>query len=243
MRGPDGAQSTPRGGGPGRPAPVSPGAGCTDPRPGGTSCRAGLRPARPTPDPAHRPDAGRAGAACVPSRVSGWVWPVVAVVSLLVGLTGGFLGGAFGYDQWDDSSPHRGGTRVGPDARTPRPWRPTTGRSPPWPRPCCRARCRSSPPSRVRTKGRRGPASCSTGRGTSSPTTTSSRRRPRTRAPSRSSTATVSATTPPSWGAVLSTTWRSSRSTLPRAWSPQPSARRRCCAWVTPSSRSAPPWA
>jgi len=39
----------------------------------------------------------------VKGRVSAWVWPVVAVLSLLLGLTGGFLG-AFAYDRWDDSS-------------------------------------------------------------------------------------------------------------------------------------------
>ncbi len=37
------------------------------------------------------------------SRMSGWVWPVVAVLSLLLGLTGGVLG-AVGYDRWDDDS-------------------------------------------------------------------------------------------------------------------------------------------
>lgn len=36
-------------------------------------------------------------------RVSGWLWPSVAVVALLVGLLGGFLG-ALGYDRLDDGN-------------------------------------------------------------------------------------------------------------------------------------------
>jgi putative serine protease PepD len=35
-------------------------------------------------------------------RVSGWIWPVVAVLSLLIGLLGGFIG-ALGYDRWEDN--------------------------------------------------------------------------------------------------------------------------------------------
>ncbi len=35
-------------------------------------------------------------------RVSGWIWPVVAVLSLMLGLFGGFLG-ALGYDRIDDN--------------------------------------------------------------------------------------------------------------------------------------------
>jgi putative serine protease PepD len=49
-----------------------------------------------TPMPLHRTDEPR-------GRVSGWIWPVVAVLSLLLGLLGGFLG-ALGYDQWDDNA-------------------------------------------------------------------------------------------------------------------------------------------
>jgi putative serine protease PepD len=53
-------------------------------------------PAPTTPMPVHRSDEPT-------SRVSGWVWPVVAVLSLLIGLLGGFLG-ALGYDRWDDNA-------------------------------------------------------------------------------------------------------------------------------------------
>jgi putative serine protease PepD len=49
-----------------------------------------------TPMPLHRSDEVR-------GRVPRWVWPVVAVLSLLVGLMGGFLG-ALGYDRWDDNA-------------------------------------------------------------------------------------------------------------------------------------------
>ncbi len=42
-------------------------------------------------------------------RVSGWVWPLVAALSLLLGLVGGILGG-IGYERWDSgSSPYDGG--------------------------------------------------------------------------------------------------------------------------------------
>jgi putative serine protease PepD len=37
-------------------------------------------------------------------RVSGWVWPLVCALAILVGLVGGVLGGA-AYDRWDDSRP------------------------------------------------------------------------------------------------------------------------------------------
>lgn len=50
-----------------------------------------------TPMQQHRDDDRPRG------RVSGWVWPVVATMSLLLGLMGGFLG-ALGYDEWEDSS-------------------------------------------------------------------------------------------------------------------------------------------
>lgn len=54
-------------------------------------------PAAPTtPMPLHRSDEPK-------GRVSGWIWPVVAVISLLLGLLGGFIG-ALGYDRWDNSS-------------------------------------------------------------------------------------------------------------------------------------------
>ena len=49
-----------------------------------------------TPMPLHRTDEPK-------GSVSAWIWPVVAVLSLLVGLLGGFLG-ALGYDRLDDSS-------------------------------------------------------------------------------------------------------------------------------------------
>jgi putative serine protease PepD len=53
-------------------------------------------PAPTMPMPFHRSEESK-------PRVSGWIWPAVAALSLLLGLTGGFLG-ALGYDRWDDSS-------------------------------------------------------------------------------------------------------------------------------------------
>ena len=54
-----------------------------------------------TPLPLHRTDEPTA-------RVSGWIWPVVAVLSLLLGLLGGFLG-ALGHDRWGDDTSTYGG--------------------------------------------------------------------------------------------------------------------------------------
>jgi putative serine protease PepD len=54
-------------------------------------------PAPTTPMPMHRSDEPK-------GRVSGWVWPVVAALSLLLGLLGGFIG-ALGYDRWEDNAP------------------------------------------------------------------------------------------------------------------------------------------
>ncbi|MEO5661683.1 MAG: trypsin-like peptidase domain-containing protein [Nocardioides sp.] len=48
------------------------------------------------PTPLHRTDQPK-------GRVSGWIWPVVAVLALVLGLLGGFLG-ALGYDRMDDNS-------------------------------------------------------------------------------------------------------------------------------------------
>jgi putative serine protease PepD len=45
--------------------------------------------------PQHRSDEPK-------GRVSGWIWPAVAVLSLVLGLLGGFIG-ALGYDRMDDS--------------------------------------------------------------------------------------------------------------------------------------------
>ena len=47
-------------------------------------------------------------------RVSGWVWPLVAALALVVGLLGGALGGA-AYEQWNDSSAGAGGNDRGLD--------------------------------------------------------------------------------------------------------------------------------
>ncbi len=47
-------------------------------------------------------------------RVSGWVWPVVAALALVVGLLGGALGAA-AYEQWNDSSAAPGGNDGGLD--------------------------------------------------------------------------------------------------------------------------------
>lgn len=64
----------------------------------------------PRPGPAAMPPPyAAASTAVMPVRhdrpekapVSGWVWPLVAALSLLVGLTGGFVG-ALGYDRLDD---------------------------------------------------------------------------------------------------------------------------------------------
>ncbi|WP_310529315.1 trypsin-like peptidase domain-containing protein [Nocardioides sp.] len=56
--------------------------------------RPAYAPSAPTTSmPLSRADAPR-------GRVPGWIWPVVAVLALLVGLMGGFLG-ALGYDRWD----------------------------------------------------------------------------------------------------------------------------------------------
>lgn len=52
-------------------------------------------PSPTTPMPVHRSDEPR-------GRVSGWVWPLVAALSVVVGLGSGFLGAA-GYDRWNDS--------------------------------------------------------------------------------------------------------------------------------------------
>ncbi|MCW2853559.1 MAG: peptidase and chymotrypsin/Hap [Nocardioides sp.] len=49
----------------------------------------------PTEPPASRPGA--------PARVSGWVWPVVAAVALVVGVIGG-VGGSVAYDELSDGS-------------------------------------------------------------------------------------------------------------------------------------------
>lgn len=48
------------------------------------------------PMPLHRTDEPK-------GRVSGWIWPVVAVLSLMLGLFGGFLG-ALGYDRMEENS-------------------------------------------------------------------------------------------------------------------------------------------
>ncbi|MCW2834887.1 MAG: peptidase and chymotrypsin/Hap [Nocardioides sp.] len=65
------------------------------PRPGAGPLPPAYGPGAPTAVmPVHREQLAKA-------PVSGWVWPVVAALSLLVGLMGGLLG-ALGYDQLDD---------------------------------------------------------------------------------------------------------------------------------------------
>lgn len=80
------------------PAQQSPWSPPADPylQPGAPSYATPTTPMPMSPMPLQRTDEPRA-------RVSRWVWPVVAVLSLLLGLTGGFLG-ALGYDRWDDNS-------------------------------------------------------------------------------------------------------------------------------------------
>ena len=92
---------------PGRPPPhpAGPAAGVralerTDAR---LRARADPRPGRPD-----RSQRSRTG------RVSGWVWPVVAALALVVGLLGGALGAA-AYEQWNDSSAAPGGNDGGLD--------------------------------------------------------------------------------------------------------------------------------
>ncbi len=69
-------------------------------------------PTGQAPGPATGPSPYAPGAATTPmhvdrserptGRLSGWVWPVVAALSLVLGLLGGVVG-ALGYDRWDDS--------------------------------------------------------------------------------------------------------------------------------------------
>jgi len=84
---PDGQQAA-QGGAVSHPSPWGP-------RPAPPSGQPTYAPAAPTtPMPLHR-DAPPKG------RVPGWVWPAVAALALLLGLTGGFLG-ALGYDELND---------------------------------------------------------------------------------------------------------------------------------------------
>lgn len=79
------------------PSPIPPQQSPWGPPSGQAAGQPGYGPAAPTtPMPLHRADEAT-------GRVSGWVWPVVAVLSLLLGLMGGFLG-ALGYDRWDDNA-------------------------------------------------------------------------------------------------------------------------------------------
>ena len=66
-------------------------------------------PAPTTPMPVHRSDEPR-------GRVSGWVWPLVAALSVVVGLGGGFLGAA-SYDRWNDSDSRYDGGLSSVDTR------------------------------------------------------------------------------------------------------------------------------
>ena len=75
------------------PAQVSP----WGPRPAPAYGPPTYAPAAPTmPMPLHREEPPK-------GRVPGWVWPAVASLALLLGLTGGFLG-ALGYDELNDGS-------------------------------------------------------------------------------------------------------------------------------------------
>ncbi|HXH81253.1 S1C family serine protease [Nocardioides sp.] len=90
-----GAQPSPQPGlhaGPVSPVPAQPSP--WGPRPGPAPMPSAYSAAPTTPMPVSREQPAKA-------RVPGWVWPVVAALSLLLGLTGGFLG-ALGYDQLDD---------------------------------------------------------------------------------------------------------------------------------------------
>ncbi|HEX4687657.1 MAG TPA: trypsin-like peptidase domain-containing protein [Nocardioides sp.] len=61
-------------------------------------------PARPSyPPPGTQPYPVQHRAAAQPERVPGWVWPVVSVLAMVVGVIGGVAGGA-AYENWHSSS-------------------------------------------------------------------------------------------------------------------------------------------
>ena len=193
-----------------------------------------LAPAAPT---AHR--AERAERA----RPSGWVWPLVAVLALVLGTVGGVLGG-IGYSEWNDDSAddNRASAPNGVDNSD-------LTTQPPLDKPGSVARVAQEVlPSTVQIiaefegveAGATGSGFVLDARATSSPTTTSSRTPPRTTARSRSSTRTATARTRPSSAAAPSTTSPSSTSPAPRTSNRRRSASPGPCASASPSSRSAP---
>ncbi len=110
------------------------------------------------------------------TRFPGWAWPVMTAVALVVGALGGVLA-AVAVSRSMAASGVVTSLSIRRTTARPRRSRPTTAASPRWPPSCCPAPCRSWPTAGPTAPPRAGPparASCSTTRGTWSPTTTSS---------------------------------------------------------------------
>ena len=173
-------------------------------------------------------------------RVPGWIWPLVCVLALVLGLVGGAFGSLLRRAadrrhsrsglRWARRRRHRHRGAAAGRQRLGRRGRRSS---------CSRARCRSPRSTKGRRAARPGPASCSTGRATSSRTTTSSRTPPRTTGRSRSSTRTATATRPRSSGAARSTTSPCCYAKDARNLRPARSAPRARSTSATRSSRSA----
>ena len=153
------------------------------------SDRAALPAARPDPAVRRAPAPATSGGAVLP----GWLWPVVSVLALMVGVIGGVVGGA-AYENWHSQLP-RGPGRRRPGRRRHGLAGTAPGRQPLGGLGRAAAAAEHDPGARRSTRARRtarpAPASSSTARGTTSPTTTWSPTRSATTGRSRSSTRTA----------------------------------------------------